>query len=94
MLLAAVLPFIGAGHLYLGTVGRGLIFVGAIWGLAGFWMLSLLFAVMVINDAFSSFFLFLAFASIAAIVGTWVWEVIDARKVCEKLNATSGDKKP
>ena len=92
MLLAAVLPFIGAGHLYLGVAGRALIFVGAIWGLAGFWMLSLLFAVMVINDVFSSFFIFLAFAAIAAIVGTWIWQVIDARNVCEKLNASAGKK--
>ncbi len=90
MLLAAVLPFIGAGHLYAGTVGRALIFVGAIWGLGGLWMLSLLFSVIVISAAFSNFFLFIAFASIAAIVGVWIWEVIDARKVCEKLNSQAG----
>lgn len=87
MLLAAVLPFIAAGHLYLGTVSRALIFAGAIWGLGGLWALSLLFSVIVINDAFSNFFLFLAFAAVAAIIGTWVFEVMDARNTYMKLNA-------
>ncbi len=86
VLLAGILPFIGAGHLYIGRVSKALIFTGVIWGLAGLWALFLLFSVIVISDAYSYFFLSIAFAALAAILVTWVWEVLDVRASCLKMN--------
>lgn len=87
MLLTAIFPFIGAGHLYVGAVSRALIFTGVIWGLGGLWALFLLFSVIVISDAFSNFFLAIAFAAVAAILVTWILEVIDVREQCRRLNS-------
>ncbi|MSQ31783.1 MAG: hypothetical protein EXR59_00880 [Dehalococcoidia bacterium] len=87
VLLAGILPFMGAGHLYLGKVSLALIFTGVIWGLGGLWALFLLFSVIVISDAYSYFFLAMAFAALAGILVTWVWEVLDVRTSCQKINA-------
>src|SRR5256885_16454820 len=87
MTLAAILPIIGAGHIYAGATFRGLIFAAAMWALGGLWAVFLLMSVIVISDWLSNFFIVIAFAALIAIPAAWVWQVIDARMVCKRNNA-------
>ena len=88
ILLAALLPFIGAGHIYVGTLMRALVFSLALWVLAGLWAIFLIFSVIVVSDRLSDFYIAMAFASIGAIIAVWVWQVWDARSQCERHNAS------
>ena len=101
-ILLAALPgaigFLGIGHLYIGRIRRGLILLMGAWGLAGtgilcfvIWSMSSMvipppgYPKVEVPTYYLAFFA-VGFVSFLGLVGLWIWQIFDARTMCQNHN--------
>ena len=104
--LPGILGFLGIGHLYLGRIRRGLILLIGNWVLAGvsimcyfIWAMSQMVIPppgypRVEPPAASDVFLAISIVLFFGLVGLWIWQIFNAKSVCQNYNKQVSDRAP
>ena len=101
--LSGILGVLGVGHLYVGRIRRGIILLISGWAIIGTSFLFLSFYFMsglvipppgyprVQPPESALAFIVAVIILFHGFVALWIWQIIDARSVCEKYNNQIGN---